>query len=175
MEMKMTSVGSSGSAEKMDADSKKSSDGQFLDLSIDQSIAQLMRSLARDFTRALERRLASHDITIGMWFPLRILWEHDGIDQHELQKLLGQAQPTIVKAMERLEKQGLIERYKSQKDGRRISVHLTGKGQALKHDVLHFATEVQDTALKEISQEEVRQLLDIFSRIKRSLMKDRVF
>ena len=39
---------------------------QLTELSIDQSIAQLMRSLARDFTRALERRLASHDVTIGM-------------------------------------------------------------------------------------------------------------
>jgi len=150
-------------------------DKQLQELSIDQSIAQLMRSLARDFTRALERRLASHDVTIGMWFPLRILWEHDGIDQHELQKLLGQAQPTIVNAMEQLEKRGLIERHRSQKDGRRISVHLTSKGQALKHDVLHFAAEVQNTALEEVSEDEFGQLLDIFLRIRRSLMKDRVF
>jgi DNA-binding MarR family transcriptional regulator len=159
----------------MNVDSKKFCDSQLLDLSIDQSIAQLMRSLARDFTRALERRLASHDVTIGMWFPLRNLWEHDGIDQHELQKLLGQAQPTIVNAMERLEKRGLIERRRSLKDGRRISVHLTSKGQALKHDVLHFATEVQNTALQEVSEDEFGQLLDIFSRIKRSLLKDRAF
>jgi DNA-binding MarR family transcriptional regulator len=159
----------------MNVDSKKFCDSQLLDLSIDQSIAQLMRSLARDFTRALERRLASHDVTIGMWFPLRYLWEHDGIDQHELQKLLGQAQPTIVNAMERLEKRGLIERRRSLKDGRRISVHLTSKGQALKHDVLHFATEVQNTALQEVSEDEFGQLLDIFSRIKRSLLKDRAF
>jgi len=104
-----------------------------------------------------------------------LLWEHDGIDQHELQKLLGQAQPTIVNAMEQLEKRGLIERHRSQKDGRRISVHLTSKGQALKHDVLHFAAEVQNTALEKVSEDEFGQLLDIFSRIRRSLMKDRVF
>jgi len=154
-------------------DNKSSSDSQPTDLSIDESIAQLMRSLARDFTRALERRLASHDITIGMWFPLRILWERDGIDQHELQRLLGQAQPTIVNAMVRLEKRGLIERRRSQNDGRRISIHLTAKGRKLKREVLHFAAEVQNTALAEVSRNEVDQLVDIFSRIRRSLTKDR--
>ena len=157
----------------MDDDNKSSADSQPTDLSIDESIAQLMRSLARDFTRALERRLASHDITIGMWFPLRILWERDGIDQHELQRLLGQAQPTIVNAMVRLEKRGLIERRRSQNDGRRISIHLTAKGRELKHEVLHFAAEVQNTALAEVSRNEVDQLVDIFSRIRRSLTKDR--
>ena len=157
----------------MDDDNKSSADSQPTDLSIDESIAQLMRSLARDFTRALERRLASHDITIGMWFPLRILWERDGIDQHELQRLLGQAQPTIVNAMVRLEKRGLIERRRSQNDGRRISIHLTAKGRKLKHEVLHFAAEVQNTALAEVSRNEVDQLVDIFSRIRRSLTKDR--
>ena len=144
------------------------------DLSISESIAQLMRGLARDFTQALERRLAGHDITIGMWFPLRVLWEHDGIDQHELQKLLGQAQPTIVNAVERLEKRGLVKRRRSQNDGRRFSVHLTAKGKALQHEVLHFASEVQSIALEEVSPEEFDQLLDIFSRIRRSLMKDRI-
>jgi DNA-binding MarR family transcriptional regulator len=158
----------------MDQDQNKPHPNQLHELSIDESVAQLMRSLARDFTRALERRLASHDITIGLWFPLRILWEQDGIDQHELQRLLGQAQPTIVNAMERLEKRGLIERRKSKNDGRRISIHLTPGGQALKHEVLHFAAEVQNTALENVSPDEVDQLLDIFLRIRRSLMRDRV-
>lgn len=144
------------------------------DLSIDESIAQLMRSLARDFTRALERRLAGHDITIGMWFPLRILWERDGIDQHELQKMLGRAQPTIASAMDKLEQRGLVVRRRSQNDGRRFSVHLTKRGRALKQEVLHFATEVQEIALEKVSPGEVELLLDIFTRIRRSLLKDSV-
>ena len=58
----------------------------------------------------------------------------------------------IVKAMERLEERELIERSRSQKDGRRISVHLTCKGKTLKNDVIHFATEVQNIALEDVSQ-----------------------
>jgi DNA-binding MarR family transcriptional regulator len=53
-------------------------------------------------------------------------------------------------------------------------VHLTAKGKALQHEVLHFASEVQSIALEEVSPEEFDQLLDIFSRIRRSLMKDRI-
>jgi len=158
----------------MGADRGDRQAGRPHDLSMDESIAQLMRGLARDFTRALERRLAGHDITIGMWFPLRILWERDGIDQHELQKMLGQAQPTIASAMDKLEKRGLVVRRRSQNDGRRFSVHLTDEGRALKREVLHFATEVQDLALENVTPGELEQLLDVFSRIKRSLLKDHV-
>ena len=36
--------------------------------------------------RALQVRLAQHNVPLGHWTFLRILWEHDGLTQSELSK-----------------------------------------------------------------------------------------
>ena len=138
-------------------------------LTLDESVAQQMRVIARGFTRALEKKLAAHNVTSGMWFPLRLLWQEDGQLQHKLQKQLGTAQPTLVSALDRLEKHGLIRRERSETDRRHVHIFLTPAGKRLEKKVLHYADEIQEIALRDVSQAEHRAMMDIFTRIKASL------
>src|SRR5437867_7075837 len=80
---------------------------------LEDSMGYLVRRTFRGFTRALEKRLARHNITISMWFFLRLLWEGDGRTQTELSKELGLTQPTTVSAMDNLERRGLIRRHRN--------------------------------------------------------------
>ncbi len=138
-------------------------------LSLSESVAAIMRSLARDYTRALERRIAAHNVTVSMWFPLRILWEEDGITQNEIQQRLGLAQPTLTIALERLERRGLIVRQRSETDRRKIRVRLTREGIVLKDEVLHYADEVQAIATKNVSKGELDMLYRVFAKMRESL------
>jgi len=50
----------------------------------DDRLAHLVRDAARAFVRALQWRLAEHDVSFGHWTFLRILWEQDGLTQKQL-------------------------------------------------------------------------------------------
>ena len=132
-----------------------------------------MRTLARDFTSSLERRLTAHAVTVSMWFPLRILWEEDGITQNEIQQRLGLAQPTLVIALDRLEKRGLVERQRSATDRRKIHIYLTQEGIDLEKEILHYADEIQAIATKNITEQELDILYGIFAKMRQALEQER--
>lgn len=138
-------------------------------LSLTESVAANMRSLARDYTRALERRLAAHNVTISMWFPLRILWEEDGITQNDIREQLALSQPTLAVALDRLERRGLIDRERSEIDRRRIHIYLTREGKDLKKQILRYADEVQSIATESVTERELTTLYKIFSKMRAAL------
>jgi DNA-binding MarR family transcriptional regulator len=151
-------------------------DGKY-GISLSESIAVLMRGLSRQCTQALESRLSAHNVTSGMWFPLRVLWEHDGILQHELQKQLGTAQPTLVAALDRLERRGLITRRRSKRDKRHVHVHLTKRGRGLEEEILHYADDIQSIITENVSNSELKTMHAVIEKMKSALDqdKDRIF
>jgi DNA-binding MarR family transcriptional regulator len=142
------------------------------DLKLSDSVAAIMRNLARDYTRALERRLAAHNLTSGMWFPLRILWEKDGILQNEIQKELGTAQPTLTVALDRLERRSLITRRRSTTDRRQVHVELTKRGKELEREIAHYADEIQALARLKVNKRELRTMYAVFGKMKQALEQD---
>src|SRR3546814_2331421 len=89
------------------------------------SIGYLARVVFRSFSRLLERRTLTHDVSAGQWRFLRQLWREDGITQRELSERVGMREPTTVVALKGLEKAGLITRKKTTDDRRKTFIHLT--------------------------------------------------
>lgn len=141
-------------------------------LAPEESIAFLMKGLYRDFTRALECRLSTHNINIGMWYPLRLLWIEDGQFQHELQKKVGIAQPTLVAALDRLEDRGFINRRRSSIDKRHVNIFLTPAGKNLEKDILHYADEIQTIATQNMSTTEQKNLIKTIGKMHGALEQD---
>jgi DNA-binding MarR family transcriptional regulator len=139
---------------------------------LSKSTGYLVRKTFRNYSRALEMRIREHDLTISMWFFLRLLWEGDGQTQKELGDELGLVQPTTVSAMDMLERHGLIDRIRNSKDRRRINIFLTAKGHALKKQMLPFADEVNKIALENVSVAELKTLWSVLDKINRSLLDD---
>ena len=50
----------------------------------DDRLAHLVKDATRALLRALQMRLTAHDVSLGHWTFLRILWEKDGLTQREL-------------------------------------------------------------------------------------------
>src|SRR5262245_15459067 len=110
--------------------------------SLSDSMGYLVRRTFRAFTRCLEQRLATHDISISMWFFLRLLWEGDGRTQKEISRELGFTPANTVAAMDNLEARGFIVRKRNTHDRREIHIHLTAAGRQLKEQLMHYAEEV---------------------------------
>jgi DNA-binding MarR family transcriptional regulator len=139
---------------------------------VEQSTGYLIRQTFRSFTRSLEHRLAPHDISLSMWFFLRLLWEQDGLTQKQLSDELGLTQPTTVAAMDVMEARGLIQRRRSSEDRRKTNIFLTKAGRALEDRLLPFAREVNEAALTNVTAAELQNLWTILERINCSLDVD---
>ena len=72
----------------------------------DDRMAHLVKDATRGFLRALQSRLAEHNIQLGHWTFLRILWERDGITKRELSVEAGVMEPTTVIALRAMESLG---------------------------------------------------------------------
>ena len=133
------------------------------------STGYVVRRAYRAFTRALEQRLAAHDVSISMWFFLRLLWLENGKTQKALSEELGLSQPTTVAAIDNLEKRGFVERRRNTVDRRKSNVYLTAAGRALEIALVPYAKEVNDIALAGLSPQDRRLAHQLLLRMIASL------
>ena len=88
------------------------------------------------FARCLQPRIAREGVSIGMWFVLRMLWDEDGMTQRELGERVGINGPTMVTALNSMERAGLVKRVHNQVDRRKINVFLTKRGREFEKQAL---------------------------------------
>lgn len=116
----------------------------------DDRLAHLVRDAARGLTRALQLRLSEHSISFGHWVFLRILWEGDGISQRELSVRAGLMEPTTHSAVLKMEALGYVERRRQEGNRKKMHIHLTSAGHALKDKLVPLAEEVNRIAAQDV-------------------------
>lgn len=87
----------------------------------------LARRLDREWTEAF----SPFGMTPSQAFMLRAVLEKPGMAQSELAEEMSIARPTATRALDGLERLGLIERQQSQTDRREVAIQPTKKGRAL--------------------------------------------
>ena len=81
-----------------------------------ESVGFVVREVYRSFARCLQPRIAREGVSIGMWFVLRMLWDEDGMTQRELGERVGINGPTMVTALNSMERAGLVKRVQNRID-----------------------------------------------------------
>lgn len=118
-------------------------------------MAHLVKDATRVFLRALQIRLARHDVQLGHWTFLRILWERDGITKRELSVEAGVMEPTTVVALRAMEALGYVTLERRADNRKNVYVMLTPAGRRLKRKLVPLAEEVNATALAGLSAAEI--------------------
>lgn len=84
---------------------------------------------------AMNRSYKPHLKTLGLTYPQYIaliaLWQGDGVTVGQLCEKLMVETSTLTPVLQRLEKLGHVERRRSDKDERKVFVHLTRSGKTL--------------------------------------------
>jgi MarR family transcriptional regulator, organic hydroperoxide resistance regulator len=140
-----------------------------MDLPFAESVGYQIRTTHRLLQRMLQTKIEPHGITLGMWYFLRALWYEDGLTQRELSDRVGTMEPTTLSAMLIMEKKGLVRRVRNPDDRRKWHIHLTPKGRGLRSRLLPLAREVVDTAVQNLSRDDVTQLLNGLAEVQKSL------
>ncbi|HWM83894.1 MAG TPA: MarR family transcriptional regulator [Pseudolabrys sp.] len=111
-------------------------------------LAHLVKDATRALLRALQMRLAQHDVSLGHWTFLRVLWETDGLTQRELSEQAGVMEPTTFSALQAMERLGYVTRRRMSDDKKKVFVFLTPAGRQLKHRLVPLAVDVNAIAIR---------------------------
>ncbi len=114
--------------------------------------------------REIGARIGAHGVPPGAWYLLRMLWETDGLTQRELARRVGMTEPTAVISLRGMEKEGWIARERSVVDARKVHIHLTPAGRALRDALMPVAHDVNALVTRGLTPDEATFLRAMLRR-----------
>lgn len=130
-----------------------------------ESAGYLANHMARLFASKLQRRIHPLGLAPAQFMVLLILWDEDGLTQSELTQRLDVEQATMANTLRRMERDGLITRKPSQKDGRARLIFLTESTKVLQKPAKAAAMAQNQAALAGLSEAEQATLVDLMQRV----------
>ena len=124
------------------------------------SLGYLVNRSARLMAAALSRRLQNHGVAIGQWAVLLFLYQKDGLNQAELSRHVAIEPPTMVRTLDRMVRDGLVERRPDPRDARVARIYLTGRALKLREDLLAEARTVNAGVSEALGEARVDELKD---------------
>jgi MarR family transcriptional regulator, organic hydroperoxide resistance regulator len=136
------------------------------------NIGCTVRDLHRISRNQLRDLIAPHGVTTSIWYYLWALYEEDGISQKELARRVKNIGPTVVAALNLMERDGFVERRRCPRDRRNVNIFLTPKAKALRGAMAFQASAVNERSLRLLSDAEIDVLFELLERVKRGLQAE---
>jgi DNA-binding MarR family transcriptional regulator len=129
------------------------------------SLGYQVNHLARLFERALRDGIAPYGVVPGQFPALLALYEEDGITQAELTRTVSIEQPTMANTLQRMERDGLVERTVDPTDGRRARIRLTERAMRLEEPLTAVAREINAAAAEALDPNEHETLMRAIGKL----------
>ncbi len=116
---------------------------------------------AKEVIRQYREPLEELNLTYTQYVVMMVLWEHGGMTEGELGKIVHLDSGTLAPLLKRLEKQGYINRVRPENNERKLFLSLTETGEALKERAICVPAAMQGCI--NLPKEELlllKQLLD---------------
>ena len=139
---------------------------------IDGVISPLIPTLARAHRAMSQELLRGTGLSAGQELLIMRLFDGPPQSQAELTRWLGVEPPTTAKMLARMEKAGVVERVRSEKDRRLTLVSLTPAGRALHERVSTVWEDLEQATTAGLSDSEVQQLESLLRRLISNLLDD---
>lgn len=91
---------------------------------------------SKEVIRQYRKPLETLNLTYTQYIVMMVLWEHGGMTEGELGKLVHLDSGTLAPLLRRLEKQGYITRLRPEDNERKLFISLTTEGETLKERAL---------------------------------------
>ncbi|WP_152206004.1 transcriptional regulator SlyA [Marinobacter changyiensis] len=122
--------------------------------------------VTRRWRKLLDERLKDLGVTQARWTTMVYLQRGgEGLTQRELASLMAIENPTLVRLLDSLEEQGLIQRRLCQNDRRARRLHLTEAGESFMVDLNARAKKLRDEMLEGVSGDDIDVALGVFNKI----------
>jgi MarR family transcriptional regulator for hemolysin len=139
-----------------------------------------MKSLNEQFTESLylathawrtelDRRLRPLGFSHSRWLLLLHLSRRDGCTHSELAQSMCIEAATLVRAVDHMEKEGLIERCGSETDRRVKHLHLTEEGKTMVKKIRTYTDGMRKELLDELDQDKIGIAIEVLNTVRNKL------
>ena len=130
----------------------------------EESIGFLISDVSRLLRRNFDKRAQKIGLSRAQWQVLAWLKRNEGISQTQLADLLEMSPMTLVRLIDRLEMNGLVERRADQADGRRSFLARTPAGVEVTEQVHSFRRRLIGSALSSWDNRDVSDFARLLDR-----------
>ncbi|MDO3721469.1 MarR family transcriptional regulator [Marinobacter sp. chi1] len=122
--------------------------------------------VTRRWRKMLDERLKDLGVTQARWSTMVYLSKGgEGLTQRELASLMAIENPTLVRLLDSLEQQDLIERRPCPNDRRARRLYLTKAGRDFMDELSERAEKLREDMLEGISDEDIECTVRVFHKI----------
>jgi MarR family transcriptional regulator, transcriptional regulator for hemolysin len=129
----------------------------------------LLKGATRLYVQRFEQRARRFGVTLPQWKALGYLSKNEGISQARLAELAETDPMTLVRILDRMEADGLVERRPDPSDRRARRLYLTRKATPFLETMWHLSDLTRAEAFEGISRKEREVFIDILTRIHANL------
>lgn len=134
-----------------------------------EALLNLLRA-ADQLENRLARLFREHGLTLSRFNVLRSLALADQpLTCGEIAERMIQVVPAITSLIDHLEDQGLVQRERCSADRRVVHVQITARGREATESMLGPLAELEKSLLKEISRNELKQLIQLLEKTRHSI------
>ncbi len=135
-----------------------------------ESFLHVFAHLARRAKEDLGQQLQRFGVHAGQQYLLELLWETpDGLTVGEIAERLAVEAPSITRTVQRMARQGFVEKHPHPTDARLVIVKLTMKGQALEQVIPQAMSHVEEHMLAGLSEVERAFLMRLLKHMLQNL------
>lgn len=127
-----------------------------------------VQNSARTVVKVSERNLAKVGISVGEFLALRTLATSGPCPMVELAKEQFISPPALTSIIDNLEKQGLVERVRSEEDRRVINIKITGRGEKLFARAQVLYKQFFENVMHALTKQEINVLLTAFDKLSKN-------
>lgn len=129
----------------------------------------LLKETSRLYVERFEQRARALGLTLPQCKALVYLADHEGISQVQLAELTDLEPMTLVRTLDYLESQGLLERRNDPADRRARHPYLTTKGESLLDDIWRLVALTTREAFAGIPRKQADLLIELLAKVQSNL------
>ncbi len=133
---------------------------------------QVVMQVSRLWRRELDHALASHGLSQATGLPLLLLSRHDCLRQGTLAEQLGIEGPSLVRLIDMLAAEHLVERREDPTDRRAKTLHITEAGRRKAAEIELVVQGVRAHLLSDIAPAELEAALTVLRAVEARLLRE---
>lgn len=130
-----------------------------------------MDNSTKFITDTFDHILSDKGVTRVQWIALYYLGKQEYINQKELADLMKVKESTVARLIDRMEREGLVERKRKVEDRRAFELLLTEKGSAYRKELLPEGQLFHNLVSKGISEQEMQAFMMVLKKMRENVVE----
>lgn len=136
---------------------------------LNDTLGFVIHDVARMMRWQFDRRAQDIGLTRAQWSVLAQLWRDDGVQQKKLAEQMDITAITLTGLLDRLERDGWVERRPDPDDRRAKRIFLTERVAPVVKRIRALGKDVRETALQGLNENEKEQLMALLVKVRSNL------